>query len=120
MKRLLLAIGLSTLLLGCATTETTIIPNSDGTYSMEATDHTEADALNGGIAAAGKACKEQGKSLAVISHSTKYTGGKIDHDTKDMVNSVASVASTFIPNIGPTDIMDTRNDFTVTLKYQCK
>lgn len=119
MKKILLTLGLSTLLFGCATTATTIIPNADGTYSMEATDHTEADALNGGIAAASKACKEQGQSLAVISHSTKYTGGKVDHDTKEMVNSVASIASTFTPHIGSTG-MSTKNDFTVTLKYQCK
>ena len=118
MKRILITLGLSSLLFACATTKTTIIPNSDGTYTMSATDSTEAEALNGGIAAASKACQAENKSLAVISHSTKYTGGKIDHDTKDVLNT----ASTFAMNLsghGARNVIDTSNDYTVTLKYRC-
>lgn len=118
MRKILLLTIVATITFGCATTDTTIIPNADGSYTMNATDRTEAAALDGGINAATKACQGQGKTLAVLSHKTKYNGGMLDHSTKEAINNIAFMNAK--KNQAPMNVMDTSQDYTVNIKYQCK
>ncbi|MFN8770570.1 MAG: hypothetical protein ACK5Z5_07745 [Neisseriaceae bacterium] len=118
MKNILLLTTASMIILGCSTTSTTIIPNSDGTYTMNATDRTGPAALDGGIKAATKTCKEQGKYLAVISHRTRYNGGFLDHSTKEAINNI-SMMKQERRGEAPMPFMNTNQDYTVAIKYKC-
>ena len=118
MKKLYIPLfGLLIMLASCATTRTTVLNNTDGSYTMEATDRTEADALNGGVDKANELCQKQGKRSIVLSHVTKYTGG-MDQNLKGALSSAASITSLTSGThvTGP----DTSQDYMVTLKYKCE
>ena len=119
MKKLLLtlfAISTSTLLVACATTTTTVLNNPDGTYTLEASDKTEADALDGGIKKANELCGLQQKTAIVLSRKSKYAGG-MDPNAKAALNTATSVLSatsnTYVPG------QSTSKDYMVTIKYKC-
>lgn len=101
----------------CSTTKTTVLNNTDGTTSIEASDRTEADALDGGISKANDLCNKGSKSAIILSRQVRYTGG-MDPNTKGILNTVASTAEaatgTFINK------QDTSQDYTVTIKFKCE
>jgi hypothetical protein len=102
------------LFVGCSTI--TVIPNSDGTFNLEASSNTEPNALNDGIKAATESCKKDGKSLSVISHSTKYTG-EVDPNAKALFNTTASIVNMNSSN--KVQEQDTSQDYTVSIKFKC-
>lgn len=101
----------------CSTTKTTVLNNSDGTTSIEASDRTEADALEGGINKANDLCTKNSKSAIILSRQVKYTGG-MDPNTKGILNTVATTAEATTGKY--INKQDTSQDYMVTVKFKCE
>lgn len=103
-------------LVACATTTTTVLNNSDGSYTIEASDKNESAALDGGIKKADELCHAKNKSAIIQSHKSKYTGG-MDPNAKGLLNTAASVTS--LATGGYVAKQDTSKDYMVTIKFKC-
>ena len=118
MKKLLalsLMFCVSGVMIGCATTTTTVVSNKDGTYTVAASDTTEDGALKGAIKKADIMCHSDDKTTMIITHFTKYTGG-MDANSKGALNAAASasaIAGTYIPQ------QDANKDYMVTVNFSC-
>jgi hypothetical protein len=107
--RLMAAAAALLLLTSCA--NTTIYPESNGTYSLVSTSVSQSAAEKDAKEKASKQCEKQGKHLVVLNHKSKYQGmNKAD-------KAVIGLASTLLVGTNTTNSSD---DYIVQLKFSCK
>ena len=103
-------------LTACSTLRTTVIPQSNNHYTVVATAENGSTAINGAIKKARKVCTNQGETLVVRSHNTKYQGaGKTLGAVSSIVSDVAfDTSTTYIPSTKGSE------DYKSTVVFECR
>lgn len=108
-------LGSAVLLVGCATTRTTVIPKNNGIYQVVGTARNSADSQQGAIKKATEVCQKASKRLTVVANKTKYQGAG-----KEMgaITSVVSSAAFMNGNVNlPSAKSDT--DYKTVVTFRC-
>ena len=108
-------VGTISILTGCSTVQTTVIPRANGNYEVIATAANSASAQQGAIDKATKVCQQQSKSLIVKKNHTVYQGaGKELGELSQAFSTAASMNSnTYVPTTKST------TDYKTTTTFQC-
>lgn len=108
---------IAVMMAACSTLKTTVIPQSQNQYTVVATAESGSTAINGAIKRAQQVCTNQGKTLAVISHKTKYQGaGK----TLGTVTNMVSKMAFFAGDINTVPTSKTAEDYKTTVVFTCQ
>ena len=108
---------MSFMVAACSTLKTTVIPQSQNKYTVEATAENSATVINGAIKKAQMICTNQNKKLMVLSHKTQYQGaGKTLGTVTNMVSKMAFATGDI--NVIPTT--KTAEDYKSTVVFECQ
>ncbi|MCW5588441.1 MAG: hypothetical protein KIT27_02135 [Legionellales bacterium] len=104
------------ILSACSDMQVSTFPMADNTYRAVATSSVEADALQGATKKAEKTCRDQARSLQVISVVNKYQGA-YDRQTQQTLTVVADAVRMATGKLTPS--INSSNDYMTTMVFRC-